>query len=105
MRQFVMNHPAYKHDSIVSDEIAYDLCVRLTKVYFYQFLIVILQISNGEIQEPSLLGSVVINNNEEDDLTPCCDRSILIGKVFKMPEKRISIFDIVDEAAIYHHLL
>ena len=35
MRQFVMNHPAYKHDSIVSDEIAYDLCVRLTKVYFY----------------------------------------------------------------------
>ena len=35
MRQFVMNHPAYKHDSIVSDQIAYDLCVRLTKVYFY----------------------------------------------------------------------
>jgi glutamate--cysteine ligase catalytic subunit len=25
MRQFVANHPSYKHDSVVTDEIQYDL--------------------------------------------------------------------------------
>lgn len=32
MRRFVMNHPAYKHDSVVSDTIAYDMLLQLTKV-------------------------------------------------------------------------
>lgn len=29
IREFVMNHPLYKHDSIVSREINYDLCQRI----------------------------------------------------------------------------
>ena len=32
MRQFVTNHPLYKHDSVVSEEIAYDMLDRLVKV-------------------------------------------------------------------------
>ena len=32
MRNFVMNHPAYKHDSIVSQEIAYDMLYKLVQV-------------------------------------------------------------------------
>ena len=32
MRQFVLNHPSYKHDSVVNDEIAYDLLWKMTKV-------------------------------------------------------------------------
>jgi len=32
MRQVVTNHPAYKHDSVVSDEIAYDLLWKMTKI-------------------------------------------------------------------------
>ena len=32
MRYFVANHPAYKHDSVVSDEIAYDLLWKMTKI-------------------------------------------------------------------------
>ena len=32
MRQFVMKHPAYKQDSVVSEEIAYDMLLQLTKV-------------------------------------------------------------------------
>lgn len=93
MREFVMNHPAYKHDSVVTEEIAYDLCNRLVKI------------STGEVKEPSLLGDVVIDNIEEEDLTPCCDRTILIGKVFKTPEKRFSFFDLVKEAVEYHHIV
>lgn len=93
MRQFVRNHPAYKHDSVVSEEIAYDLCQRLVKI------------STGEVKEPSLLGDVEIDNVEEDDLTPCCDRTVLIGKVFKTPEKRFSFFDLVREAVDYHHIV
>ena len=32
MRHFVMNHPAYKHDSVVTDEIAYDLLWKMTQI-------------------------------------------------------------------------
>lgn len=32
MRHIVTNHPAYKHDSVVSDEIAYDLLWQMTKI-------------------------------------------------------------------------
>jgi glutamate--cysteine ligase catalytic subunit len=32
MRHFVRNHPAYKHDSIVTDEIAYDLLWKMKKI-------------------------------------------------------------------------
>ena len=32
MRHFVANHPAYKRDSVVSDEIAYDLLWKMTKI-------------------------------------------------------------------------
>jgi len=43
MRQVVTNHPAYKHDSVVSDEIAYDLLWKMTKI------------STGEEHCPSVL--------------------------------------------------
>ncbi|UJR21061.1 hypothetical protein I4U23_024161 [Adineta vaga] len=32
MRHVVTSHPAYKHDSVVSDEIAYDLLWKMTKI-------------------------------------------------------------------------
>lgn len=32
MRHFVANHPAYQHDSVVSEEIAYDLLWKMTKI-------------------------------------------------------------------------
>jgi glutamate--cysteine ligase catalytic subunit len=32
MRHFVKNHPAYKHDSVVTDEIAYDLLWQMKKI-------------------------------------------------------------------------
>jgi hypothetical protein len=32
MRHFVANHPSYKHDSVVTDEIAYDLLWKMTKI-------------------------------------------------------------------------
>ena len=32
MRHFVMHHPAYKHDSVVSEEIAYDLLWKMTQI-------------------------------------------------------------------------
>jgi len=40
MREFVMNHPLYKHDSIVNDQIQYDL------------MCLIEQINNGEQSIP-----------------------------------------------------
>ncbi|KAI8577565.1 hypothetical protein K450DRAFT_251444 [Umbelopsis ramanniana AG] len=44
MRQFVQNHPDYKHDSVVSQEINYDLMKTIEKI------------SNGELEVPELLG-------------------------------------------------
>ena len=32
MRQFVLNHPTYKHDSIVSEEINFDLFCQIDKI-------------------------------------------------------------------------
>jgi glutamate--cysteine ligase catalytic subunit len=44
MRQFVQNHPGYKHDSVVSEEINYDLMKAIEKI------------SKGELEVPELLG-------------------------------------------------
>ena len=102
MRNFVMNHPAYKHDSIVSQEIAYDMLYKLVQVWFVYWSDA--QISTGQIQDKTLLGDVIISNTIEEDLTPCCDRAVLIGKVFKAPVKRFSVFDLVAEALAHHAL-
>jgi len=32
MRHFISNHPSYKHDSVVTDEIAYDLLWKMKKI-------------------------------------------------------------------------
>jgi glutamate--cysteine ligase catalytic subunit len=32
MRQFVINHPKYQHDSIVNNEITYDMLWKMTKI-------------------------------------------------------------------------
>lgn len=45
IRQFVMNHPAYKKDSVVSSEITYDLVKRAN------------QIATGEYHPTELLGN------------------------------------------------
>jgi glutamate--cysteine ligase catalytic subunit len=34
MRHFVANHPAYKHDSVVTDEIAYDLLWKMKQITY-----------------------------------------------------------------------
>jgi len=49
LREFVRNHPAYKGDSVVSQEIAYDLTVACN------------EIGNGTRHEPDLLGDIHIN--------------------------------------------
>mmetsp|Transcript_7533 Transcript_7533/g.16323 ORF Transcript_7533/g.16323 Transcript_7533/m.16323 type:complete len:99 (-) Transcript_7533:75-371(-) len=48
MRRFVRAHPAYKFDSVVSDEIAHDLMVACQ------------EIGEGKRHEPDLTGDVVI---------------------------------------------
>lgn len=48
MRNYVRNHPEYKQDSVVSDEIAYDLTLACT------------QIGEGRLHVPELLGDVKI---------------------------------------------
>lgn len=48
MRNFVRNHPAYKNDSVVSDEIAYDLMIACR------------DIGLGRLHVPELLGDVAI---------------------------------------------
>lgn len=52
--------------------------------------------------DPTLLGDV--NVLEANEMKPCGDRSILIGDVFKIPDKRISLFDLVKEAEEYHSI-
>jgi len=49
MRNFVRNHPSYKGDSVVSDEIAYDLMIACR------------DIGLGKLHVPELLGDVTIN--------------------------------------------
>lgn len=46
IRQFIMNHPKYKHDSVITDEINYDL------------IIYILKIQKGELKPTELFGNV-----------------------------------------------
>ena len=48
MRNYVRNHPAYKGDSVVSDEIAYDLMLACR------------DIGEGKLHIPELLGDVKI---------------------------------------------
>jgi glutamate--cysteine ligase catalytic subunit len=48
MRNYVRNHPAYKGDSVVSDEIAYDLMITCR------------DIGEGRLHVPELLGNVKI---------------------------------------------
>lgn len=40
----------------------------------------------------------------ELESVPCRDRTVLLGKVFKVPDKKMSIFDLVREAEEYHSL-
>ena len=48
IRDFVRNHPTYKHDSVVSPEIAHDLMVAAA------------DIGEGRMEAPELLGDVLI---------------------------------------------
>ena len=53
--------------------------------------------------DSTLLGEVDVRENRSEG-KPCCDRSVLIGNVFKIPEKKISLFDLVQEAKEYHSI-
>ena len=53
--------------------------------------------------DSTLLGDVDVRENQSEE-RPCCDRSILIGNVFKIPEKKINLFDLVQEAKEYHSI-
>jgi glutamate--cysteine ligase catalytic subunit len=48
MRSFVQSHPAYKNDSVISEEIAYDLMMACQGI------------GEGTLQCPELLGDVKI---------------------------------------------
>lgn len=48
MRDFVQSHPDYKHDSVVSEKINYDLVKMVEKI------------NKGEVQEPKLLGHFTV---------------------------------------------
>jgi glutamate--cysteine ligase catalytic subunit len=49
MREYVMNHPSYKKDSIITQEIAYDLAVTCKNI------------GEGAVHCPELLGDVIID--------------------------------------------
>ena len=55
MRDFVDNHPDYKHDSVVTEKINYDLLWKFT------------QISNGKIDVPEL---ILVNDTKTTDNIP-----------------------------------
>lgn len=70
MRQRVLSHPAYKHDSVVSDEINYDLMIEMDKI-------------GRDLMHPKeLLGDILPQNqatssqvdtvNFSSDLSSCC---------------------------------
>lgn len=42
--------------------------------------------------------------NATVECKPCYDRAILLGNVFKVPEKPVNIFDLVKEAEEYHFI-
>ena len=55
MRKFIRSHPKYKKDSVVSDEINYDLLCAMDKI------------TKGEMKCPELLGDD--EENEIGDVT------------------------------------
>lgn len=78
-RNFVQAHPGYRHDSVISPEIAHDLLVRCS------------DIGNGHIQCPEILGDVLIERVVPEGaygqrlagrLTPA-ERSSLLGSLMR----------------------
>jgi len=55
MRKYVQSHPAYKHDSVISDEIAHDLMIACK------------DFGEGKLRIPELLGSVTIDRVRKED--------------------------------------
>lgn len=62
MRNFVRSHPAYKFDSVVSEEINYDLIQAVDKI------------ERGELQAPGLLPECYRGSGiaEGDAFKECC---------------------------------
>ena len=58
MRRFVQTHPSYKKDSVVSQDIAYDLLQRID------------QISRGAVKEPALYGDFTFEPITKEDAFP-----------------------------------
>jgi hypothetical protein len=62
MRDYVRDHPAYKHDSIVSDEITYDLLKKMDAI------------SKGAIHCERLLGKFRVSQKDVASSAPCPDQ-------------------------------
>lgn len=83
MRKFVTSHPAYRHDSVVSEEIAYDLMVACK------------DIGEGVIDCPELLGDVKISRVRSGDpygsvlagRLSSAERSALISRLIARAER------------------
>ncbi|KAK4054100.1 glutamate--cysteine ligase [Microbotryomycetes sp. JL201] len=67
MRKFVQNHPAYKHDSVVSEEINFDLVKALD------------EIERGQRREPSLLPESYVGSDtdKQDAFTAKCADAVV----------------------------
>ena len=55
MRNYVTAHPSYRHDSVVTSEIAYDLMMAATAV------------GDGSLPVPEILGGIVIDKINKED--------------------------------------
>ncbi len=67
IRQFVHKHPKYNHDSVVGEEVAYDLLKRID------------DIARGTVKEPSLLGSADFQPVSAHDAFPASFSAEPIG--------------------------
>ena len=63
MRQFVTNHPEYKHDSVVNDKINYDLMSKIR------------DLSEGKCTCPELTGKIV--SRASLNRVPCPEPSVV----------------------------
>ena len=63
MRKFVTSHPLYQNDSVVSDNIAYDLMVACS------------DISNGKTEVTELFGNFSIHSDKNPQVNGCSEEN------------------------------
>mmetsp|Transcript_7946 Transcript_7946/g.12744 ORF Transcript_7946/g.12744 Transcript_7946/m.12744 type:complete len:782 (-) Transcript_7946:725-3070(-) len=80
IRHYVDNHPSYRHDSVISDEVAYDLLTHLNMV------------ATGEVQAPELLGNFILPDSFVSPSSCNCDGVLPIanGGLKRQPRVHLS---------------